>query len=72
MRTMATITALAVIAVLTPTNVELQNTGPAVRLSEVCGQATSCIKDPEYICSTFHQDHIGYNCYTGCPEEEQE
>ena len=41
-----------------------------VVVQEACGQATSCKKADDFICSTFNADHEGYACYTGCASEE--
>ncbi len=43
------------------------DSGPGlVQVSDACAQATSCKRADDFICSTFHEDHIDYACYTGC------
>lgn len=39
---------------------------PSIRVNEACGQATSCKRQRDMICSTHHGDHEGWACYTGC------
>lgn len=39
-----------------------------VELAGACGQASSCKKQYDYICSTYHSDYQDYTCNTGCDE----
>jgi hypothetical protein len=51
--------------------IPLQMTDPAsglIRVNEACGQATSCEKKIDYICSQKDGDRIDYKCKSGCDE----
>jgi hypothetical protein len=69
-RTLAAAGALALLMLvpLTIRPASLLAEGPSAlfKLTEACGQATSCVTRPNYICSTHNQDHPGYTCNTGC------
>jgi hypothetical protein len=38
----------------------------SLRLQQACGQATSCIENYNYLCSTYHGDRDNMACATGC------
>lgn len=42
------------------------------QIGSVCAQATACKQMDDYICSTFHNDHVDYVCSSGCAEEKEE
>lgn len=54
-----------------PSSLLADGPGALVKLNDACGQATSCRAATSYICSTSHQDHMNYACYTGCQIEPQ-
>lgn len=39
-----------------------------VRLNQACGQATECVKQYNYICSTHNSDYEDYACSQGCDD----
>jgi hypothetical protein len=65
-RTLSAAVAL-VAGTLAPLQLQAPGAEPiVVRLSAACGQATECVRSPEYICSTRNGDHVGYACSKGC------
>lgn len=70
MRTTLGILALASVALLTPVEFSPAGEPGIVRLDGACAQATSCKKTSEdYLCSTYHDDYVGYVCTSGCETE---
>lgn len=57
--------ALAPVAV----DVETSDRGP-VRLNGACGQATGCTVNPNALCSTHNGNERGYECLSGCGNNE--
>lgn len=41
-----------------------------LRLNTACGQATECVYQRQYICSTFNQDWQDYKCSANCGADE--
>jgi hypothetical protein len=69
-RTLAAAGVLAIIMLvpltIRPASLLAEGPGALFKLTEACGQATSCAPRTFYICSTHNQDHNNYTCNTGC------
>lgn len=69
-RTLAAAGAFAVLMLvpltIRPASLLADGPGALFKLTEACGQATSCVQRTNYICSTHNADHNHYTCNTGC------
>lgn len=68
MRKALAVVTIAFLAVLAPAEFTPEGEQGIVQFNGACAQATSCKKLDEYICSTYHDDYIGYVCTSGCEE----
>lgn len=60
----------AFVMCLVPLSMSVGEDGRTFQVTEACGQATSCARLDDYICSTFHNDYFNYVCYTGCSGQQ--
>jgi hypothetical protein len=74
-RKLSGIAAIITMATAAPLTLNFHGTNgdftKVIRVNDACGQATSCIVDARFICSTYHQDYPGYACATGCGKDPE-